>query len=106
MFHPSEVELGETTRAHAGRGRAAEARRVVVRLAVGDAPAGADPLRYRRQMLALKQYFAGRHCTVLLLDDRTAERGDLQLHSIAHGVISLEQLLPRLRRRARGACGS
>jgi circadian clock protein KaiC len=48
-------------------------------------------LRYRRQILALKQFFATRKCTVLLLDDRTSEPTDLQLHSIAHGVISLEQ---------------
>src|SRR5581483_2640721 len=53
-----------------------------------------NPLRYRRQILALKQYFAGRQCTVLLLDDKTSEVGDLQLESIVHGVISLEQLSP------------
>jgi circadian clock protein KaiC len=50
-----------------------------------------NPLRYRRQVLALKSFFATRGCTVLLLDDRSAEHDDLQLHSIAHGVISLEQ---------------
>jgi circadian clock protein KaiC len=50
-----------------------------------------SPLRYRRQILALKQFFAKRACTVLMLDDRTSETGDLQLHSIAHGVVSLEQ---------------
>jgi circadian clock protein KaiC len=48
-----------------------------------------NSLRYRRQILALKQFFAGRRCTVIMLDDRTAEGPDLQLHSIAHGVISL-----------------
>jgi circadian clock protein KaiC len=52
------------------------------------------PLRYRRQILALKQFFAGRGCTVLLLDDRTSEGPDLQLQSIAHGVISLEHIAP------------
>jgi circadian clock protein KaiC len=51
-------------------------------------------LRYRRQILALKQFFVGRNCTVLLLDDRTSEGSDLQLQSIAHGVIALEQLSP------------
>jgi circadian clock protein KaiC len=51
-------------------------------------------LRYRRQILALKQFFIGRKCTVLLLDDRTGEGSDLQLHSIAHGVITLEHLSP------------
>src|SRR5436190_21729819 len=53
-----------------------------------------SPLRYRRQVLALKQYFIGRECTVFLLDDRTSETEDLQLQSIAHGVLSLEQLSP------------
>src|SRR4051812_930352 len=51
-------------------------------------------LRYRRQILALKSFFAGRRCTVLLLDDHTSEASDLQLQSIAHGVISLEQHAP------------
>src|SRR6185369_8327099 len=49
-----------------------------------------DPLRYRRQILALKRFFAGRNCTVLLLDDRTAEGNDIQLQSIAHGVVMLQ----------------
>jgi circadian clock protein KaiC len=51
-----------------------------------------DPLRFRRQILALKQFFTGRACTVLVLDDRTAPEGDLQLQSLAHGVIALERL--------------
>lgn len=51
-----------------------------------------DPLRYRRQILSLKRYFGGRNCTVLLLDDRTAEGHDLQLQSIAHGVIMMQSL--------------
>ena len=50
-----------------------------------------SPLRYRRQILALKHFFAGRRSTVILLDDLTAGSNDLQLHSIAHGVVLLEQ---------------
>lgn len=50
-----------------------------------------NSLRYRRQILALKQYFSLRKCTVLMLDDRSSDPNDLQLHSIAHGVITLEQ---------------
>jgi circadian clock protein KaiC len=50
-----------------------------------------SPLRYRRQILALKQFFSSKECTVLMLDDRTSDPTDLQLHSIAHGVITLEQ---------------
>lgn len=49
------------------------------------------PARYRRQLLGLKQYFAGSKCTVMLLDDKTGEVGDVQVESLAHGVISLEQ---------------
>jgi circadian clock protein KaiC len=51
-----------------------------------------EPIRFRRQLLALKQYFTGKKCSVLLLDDRTNNQADLQLHSVAHGVISLENL--------------
>ena len=51
-----------------------------------------NPLRYRRQILALKHFFSGRKCTVLLLDDMSSSEHDLQLHSIAHGVVVLEQL--------------
>jgi circadian clock protein KaiC len=50
-----------------------------------------SPLRYRRQILALKQFFAARGCTALLLDDMTATDQDLQTQSIAHGVVRLEQ---------------
>ncbi len=52
------------------------------------------PLRYRRQILQLKQFFAGRKCTVLLLDDRSAGARDLQIESIAHGVLSLNRSSP------------
>jgi circadian clock protein KaiC len=51
-----------------------------------------NSLRYRRQILALKQFFAGRNCTVLLLDDMTAMEHDLQVQSISHAVIRLDQL--------------
>ena len=51
-------------------------------------------MRYRRQVLALKSFFLLNHATVLLLDDLTGERDDLNLHSISHGVIRMEQLTP------------
>ncbi|HEX3870502.1 MAG TPA: ATPase domain-containing protein, partial [Pirellulales bacterium] len=94
MFHPSEVELGETTRTILAEVERLKPSRVVfdslseVRLLAGNA------LRYRRQILALKQFFAGRNCTVLLLDDMTSTNHDLQVQSIAHGVVRLEQLYP------------
>jgi circadian clock protein KaiC len=92
MFHPSEVELGETTRTILADVERIHPTRVVfdslseLRLLAG------NPLRYRRQILALKQFFAGRQCTVLLLDDMTSTDHDLQVQSIAHGVVLLEQL--------------
>lgn len=53
-----------------------------------------NPLRYRRQILALKQFFVGRQWTVLLLDDMTSNVYDLQVQSIAHGAVRLETLNP------------
>jgi circadian clock protein KaiC len=92
IFHPSEIELNETTSAVLKEFERIKPRRVVfdslseMRLLAGEA------LRFRRQILALKQYFAGQHSTVLLLDDKVANGRDLQVQSIAHGVVSLEHL--------------
>jgi circadian clock protein KaiC len=92
MFHPSEVELGETTLKILADVDSIKPTRVVfdslseLRLMAGTS------LRYRRQILALKQFFSGRQCTVLLLDDMTASEHDLQVQSIAHAVLRLEQI--------------
>ncbi len=91
ILHPSEVELGETTREVMRRVEALRPARVVFDSLSEMRLLAQNPLRYRRQILALKQFFSSRRCTVLLLDDRTSEPTDLQLHSIAHGVVSLEQ---------------
>ena len=94
MFHPSEIELAATTKLILEDVERVKPTRVVfdslseLRLLAGTA------LQYRRQILALKQYFATRDSTVILLDDMTAADHDLQMRSIAHGVISLEQLNP------------
>jgi circadian clock protein KaiC len=94
MFHPSEVELIETTKTILADVERLQPARVVfdslseLRLLAG------NPLRYRRQILALKQFFVGRECTVLMLDDLTSASHDLQVQSIAHGVVRLEQLYP------------
>lgn len=94
MFHPSELELSETTKTIlADVERIRPARAVFDSLSELRLLAG-NPLRYRRQILALKQFFAGRRCTVLLLDDLTSTSHDLQVQSIAHGVVRLEQLYP------------
>lgn len=92
ILHPSEVELGETTKSIMD-----EVDRVMPARVVFDSLSelrllAQNPLRYRRQILAIKNYFSTRKCTVILLDDKTSEVGDQQLHSIAHGVITLEQL--------------
>lgn len=91
ILHPSEVELGETTRDVMKRVEEIRPSRVVFDSLSEMRLLAQNPLRYRRQILALKQFFASRDCTVLMLDDRTSDPNDLQLHSIAHGVISLEQ---------------
>ena len=92
LFHPSEVELSDTTRAILGEVERRKPSRVVFDSLSEMRLLAQHPLRYRRQVLALKQFFIGRDCTVLLLDDRTASDNDLQLHSLAHGVISLEHM--------------
>jgi circadian clock protein KaiC len=94
MYHPSEVELSETTKRVLAAVEKVNPSRVVFDSLSEMRLLAQSSLRYRRQILALKQFFIGRHCTVLLLDDRTSEGSDLQLQSIAHGVISLEQLAP------------
>jgi circadian clock protein KaiC len=94
MYHPSETELGETTRTVLDEVERVKPQRVVFDSLSELRLLAQNPLRYRRQILALKQFFAGRNCTVLLLDDRTSEESDLQVRSIAHGVLTLEQLSP------------
>jgi len=94
MFHSSEVELSETTNAILAEVERLQPSRIVFDSLSELRLLAQSPLRYRRQILAFKQYFAGRHSTVLLLDDRTADVRDLQLQSIAHGVIHLEQMAP------------
>jgi circadian clock protein KaiC len=94
MFHPSEVELSETTKTILADVEQSKPTRMVfdslseLRLLAG------NPVRYRRQILALKQFFAGKNCTVLLLDDLTGADRDLQVQSIAHGVLRLELVNP------------
>lgn len=92
VFHSSEIELGETTRLIFDRVAHDSPTRVVFDSLSELRLLAQTPARYRRQVLGLKHFFAGRRCTVLVLDDLTDRGDDLQLHSIAHGVIRLEQL--------------
>ncbi len=94
MYHPSEVELSETTKLVLEAVERVNPRRIVFDSLSEMRLLAQSSLRYRRQILALKHFFIGRESTVLFLDDRTSDGSDLQLHSIAHGVISLEQLAP------------
>jgi circadian clock protein KaiC len=93
ILHPAEVELGETVKNVMQQVDALRPVRIVLDSLSELRLLSQNSLRYRRQILALKRYFASRECTVLLLDDNTSDPGDLQLHSIAHGVISLDQLV-------------
>ena len=92
VFHPAELELQETMSAVLEAIERSKPSLVVLDSLSEMRLLARDPLRFRRQILALKHFFTGRASTVLLLDDKTASEGDLQLHSLAHGVILLEHL--------------
>jgi circadian clock protein KaiC len=94
MFLPSEIDLTETTRKVLEAIERLNPRRLVFDSLSELRLLAQSSLRYRRQILAFKQFLAGRDCTVLMLDDRTADSADLQLQSIAHGVISLDHAAP------------
>lgn len=94
MYHPSEVELNETTKRVLEAVERCKPRRMVLDSLSELRLLAQASLRYRRQILALKQFFVGRGCTALFLDDRSSEGVDTQLHSIAHGVIALERRVP------------
>jgi circadian clock protein KaiC len=91
ILHPSQIELGETVRGVIAAVERLQPQRVIFDSLSEMRLLAQDPLRYRRQVLALKKFFSDQGCTVLLLDDRSSRDTDQQLHSIAHGVINLEQ---------------
>jgi circadian clock protein KaiC len=101
VFHPSETELGETTQAIMAAVEKFKPQHVVfdglseLRLLAGDA------LRYRRQLLSLKAYFNDKNITVLALDDRTFQMGELQPESLVGGNIVLERFIPNYGRSRR-----
>jgi circadian clock protein KaiC len=90
VLHPSEVELGETNNMILKLVEELNPTRVVLDSLSELQLLSGSPLRYRRHVLALKQYFSKRACTALLLDDKTSLRGDQQVRSVAHCVISLQ----------------
>ncbi len=97
VLHPSELELGETARAVMARVQELNPARVVFDSLSEIRLLAQNPQRYRRQVLALKYFFAQMRCTVLMLDDCSSEpaalSSDLQLHSLTHGVVVLEQAM-------------
>lgn len=92
VLQPAEIELSETIQSIFETVEALEPSRIVIDSLSELRLLAQNSLRYRRQVLALKHFFSNRRCTVVLLDDLTSKDTDLQLHSIVHGVISLEQL--------------
>lgn len=94
LFHPSEVELSETTRIILADVERVKPHRVVLdslselRLLAGGS------LRYRRQLLALKTFFSKKRVTVLMLDNRVDDGQDMEAQSLAHGVLMLQKLAP------------
>lgn len=94
LLYSSDLELGETTRLIFEAVEKFRPNRLVIDSLSEIRLLAQSSLRYRRQILALKHYFAKINITVLMLDDNTAERDDLTVHSIAHGVIRLEESAP------------
>jgi len=93
IIHPAELELNQTVQGVMARIEATRPKRVVFDSLSEMRLLAQDPLRYRRQVLALKHFFARHDCTVLMLDDLSASTGDMQLRSIAHGVVWLQQVV-------------
>ncbi|WP_229257481.1 ATPase domain-containing protein [Duganella callida] len=91
IFHPSEIELGATTQRILAAVDKYQPRRMVLDSLSELQLLAESPLRYRRQVLALKQYLSSRNCTTIFLDDRSALSTDLQVRSVAHAVLSLDQ---------------
>lgn len=92
VLNPAELELSETTNLIMNKVADLSPSRVVIDSLSELRLLAQSPLRYRRQVLALKHFFASRQCTVIMLDDLSSHQNDLQLHSISHGVVLLEQL--------------
>jgi circadian clock protein KaiC len=94
LLYSSDLELGETTRLIFEAVERVKPLRVVLDSLSEIRLLAQSSLRYRRQVLALKHYFARHSATVLMLDDLTTEAEDKTVHSVAHGVVRLEELSP------------
>lgn len=94
LFHPSEVELTETTRVLLDAIERVQPTRLAFDSLSELRLLSQTSLRYRRQILALKQFLTGRNCTTIFLDDTSAGGADAQVESLAHGVLVLDQVAP------------
>ena len=94
LLYSSDLELGETTQRIFEAMERFKPKRVVIDSLSEIRLLAQNSLRYRRQILALKHYFGKRDATVLLLDDMTADADDKTVHSVAHGVVRMEELIP------------
>ena len=94
LLYSSDLELGETTRSIFETFERVRPARVVIDSLSEIRLLAQSSLRYRRQILALKHYFSRAGATVLMLDDLTTDTLDKTVHSVAHGVIRLEELAP------------
>jgi circadian clock protein KaiC len=94
LLYSSDLELGETVKMVFAAAERAKPARIVIDSLSEIRLLAQSSLRYRRQLLAMKHYFARSAATVLALDDLTAEANDKTAHSIAHGVVRLEELTP------------
>lgn len=94
LLYSSDLELGETTRRVFDVIDRVKPKRVVLDSLSEIRLLAQSGLRYRRQILALKHYFARKNLTVMMLDDLTSDILDKTVHSVAHGVIRLEELAP------------
>jgi circadian clock protein KaiC len=92
VFHPAEVELNDRMQRIVKEIQRVRPDRLVIDALSELRMLAKDPLRYRRQILSLKDFMASQECTVILLDDRSSRDPDLQLHSIVHGVISMDKV--------------
>ena len=94
LLYSSDLELGETTRVMFERVAQSKPDRLVLDSLSEIRLLAQGSLRYRRQILAIKHYFARQGTTVLMLDDLTSDSNDKTVHSVAHGVLRLEELAP------------
>ncbi len=92
VFHPAEVELNDRTQTILSEVKRLRPARLVIDALSELRMLAKDPLRYRRQILSLKEAIGEFNCTVVLLDDKTSHQEHLELHSIVHGVISLQKI--------------